>query len=174
VTTHDDFAANEQLAHAELGAVMRQLRAGKLDLTRAIRTPSQDRGKDVVLISFRYAMYIDGAINDLCGKGRKFANRSEFLRHYAVVGLAIEKLLADEPLRDARVIQAAQQDADDQMRAIDETVDACAKALDGADGDHQRQLVLARLSELRELCEFHGYIDRMADIDNAIHGKRRR
>jgi len=119
-------------------------------------------------------MYIDGAINDLCGKGRKFANRSEFLRHYAVVGLAIEKLLADEPLRDARVIQAAQQDADDQMRAIDETVDACAKALDGADGDHQRQLVLARLSELRELCEFHGYIDRMADIDNAIHGKRRR
>jgi len=170
VTTHDDF---EQLAHVELGAVMRQMRAGKLDLTRAIRTPSTDRGRDVVPISFKAATYLDAAVGDLCGKGKKFANRSEFIRHYLVVGLAMEKLLENEPLFDARIVQAAQQDADDQRKALDETITACATALKEADGDYDRQQILGRLDSLREICEHKGYIDHLADIDSAVHGKRR-
>lgn len=174
MTTHDDFAANEQLAHSELASVMRQLRQGKLDIARAIRTPSQDRGRDVVPVSFKIATYLDAAINDRCGKGKKFANKSEFIRHFMVIGLAMEELLDEEPVFDARLIQAAQQDADDQLRSLDETIEACAKALANADGDPHRQQILARLTELRDICERNGYIDHMADIDNAIHSKRRR
>lgn len=168
MTTHDDFAANEQLAHSELGAVMRQLRTGKLDIARAIRTPSTDRGRDVVPVSFRIATYLDAAVGDHCGKGMKFANRSEFLRHYIVVGLAMEELLKDEPLFDARIIQAAQQDAEDQLRSIDETIEACTRSLKEADGDHHRQVILVRLHDLRSICEHHGYLKRLIVIDRVI------
>jgi hypothetical protein len=169
---HDDFAADEQLAHSELAAVMRQLRNGKLDIARAIRTPSQDRGRDVVHVTFRYATYLDAAVGELCGKGKKFANRSEFFRHYAVVGLAMESLLADEPVYDAHLVQVQQQDDDLQLQMMDDTIAACAKALKEADGDPHRQKILSRLTALRDICERQGYLERLGVIDGAINKRR--
>ena len=173
MTNHDESAANEQLAHAELTTVMRQLRAGSLDIVRPIRTPSQDRGKDTVAVNFRYAKYLDAAVSEHYGKGKKFAHRSEFIRHYMVVGLAIENLLENEPVLDAATIKAAQDDERDQLATIQAAYDSIDDSLRHGASVKVRQRMLIRLRDLLPICEEYGFDIEAAHIRNTIDNQTR-
>jgi hypothetical protein len=61
-----------------------------------IRTPSRDRGAETDVVTFRIAHYLNKWMSSLCGTNMKFVDKSEFVRHYLIVGLMLEFSLLPE------------------------------------------------------------------------------
>jgi hypothetical protein len=165
---NDDFAANEQLAHAEHEAARRRVDSGRfsdIDFTRAIHLPSTDRGQDTISRSCRYPIWLDAAVNDMCGKGKKFRTMSDFCRHWVYLGLLKEQELEHDPDLDQFVIKGRLEAEKAAQEGFDQAVDLAGELLAKADGDPAKQKYLADLRRLREIAERDGHINRLATID---------
>ena len=170
MTTHDDFAANEQLAHTELSAVMRAIRKGTLDFTRPIHVPTHNSHEDVTGISAKVPTHIIASLDELHGNGRKYRNRTQVIVQALCMLLMYESLTDEERGLDPAVIKADQDREDAERAIIDDTVKACEKLINPKSSSATLNRMLSRLEGLKTVCEQRDYDEQLRSVEYAING----
>lgn len=172
MTTHDDFtAAEQQLAHADLTAVMRAIRKGTLDFTRPVHVAARSLGADPVPVSAKVPSYIVASIDELHGNGRKYKNRSQVIVQALCMLLTYEAHQDEGGIPDPAVIKAAQDTFAARRQILADTIETCWVELHRG-GDQVRQTTFVQLEQLRIAAKADGLDDHVSRINEIFRTER--
>jgi Arc/MetJ-type ribon-helix-helix transcriptional regulator len=167
------FSDAEHLEHAELQAVLSGLKLNRFDPYDVIRTPSQDRGKDTDMVSFRLSKHMNRVIALQCGLDRRFTDKSEFIRHYLAVGLMVESAIAPEEaalrsLIDPFLARIRIENNELKRKAWDDSYEALRRMLQNTDGYKERRECLEELRILQRTAVAEGWLLRIQQVSELL------
>lgn len=176
--SHDDLSPDDPDVDAydrsmELRSFLKNFRLDDdFDPYRVRRFPTQDRHKELDSVTFRMPTLMRQLIDKIHGNGHRFANRSEYMNHYAAIGLMVEARLSDEEdairaLFDPVVGQLELESVLADQAALDKIIQLATYNLTNTDRTI-REKARAELVRAKRICERHDDTTRLILIDQAL------
>jgi len=159
----------EQVAYLEVRRVLDAIKNHRgISPHEVFRTPDKNPGETTKTEGFRLEHSLIAAVEDVVKHSDRYRNKSEYYRHYAVLGLLYEAEFGEVSPRVSAVILKAQRDSQlAEMQAIDEQIVHATTDLIASQGE-VREETRTRLNNLMDLCKERGLETKVNQIRQAL------